>query len=137
MEQNNNYNCEEEVEKPSAKKKKSSSTKKKNHYTISTDKITPLLTQQLTEFQEWMTQPINFTRQMPYFETATIEKTLSTIKRILGYINTEEGVEDPDMLTFLKLPLIEKYLGWLMQTRGLQPQSIITILNTVINVTKV
>jgi len=137
MEQDDNYNCEEEVERPSAKKKKSSSTRRRNHYTISTDKITPLLTQQLTEFQEWMAQPINFTRQMPYFEAATIEKTLSTIKRILGYINTEEGVEDPNMLTFLKLPLIEKYLGWLMQTRGLQPQSIITILNTVINVTKV
>jgi len=136
MEQDNNYNCEERVERPSAKKKKRSPTRK-NHYTISADKITPFLTQQLTEFQEWMAQPINFTRQMPYFEAATIEKTLSTVKRILGYINTEESIEDPNMLTFLKLPLIEKYLGWLMQTRGLQPQSIITILNTVINVTKV
>ena len=71
-----------------------------------------------------------------YFEEATINKTISEVLRVLGYLYYEEEVELPDFYSLLDLHAVERYLDWLLKSCGLQPQSIITILNTTINVIK-
>ena len=71
-----------------------------------------------------------------YFEAATIEKTVKEALRILGYLHNNEGIEEPDFYSLLDLHAVENFLEWLLNTRGLQPQSIITILNTAINIIK-
>ena len=121
------------------RKQKANNAKKCKHYAIPAANVGPLLTQQLEDFTKWMSQPINLFRQMPYFETATIEKSVGEIRRVLGYLHYQENVdiEELNMNSLLDLNVIERYLDWLMNTRGLQPQTIVTILTTVINTIKV
>ena len=121
------------------KKQKANSAKKHKHYAIPAANIGPLLTQQQEDFTKWLSQPINLFRQMSYFETATIEKSVGEIRRVLGYLHYQENVniEELNMNSLLDLNAIERYLDWLMNTRGLQPQTIVTILTTVINAIKV
>ena len=120
-------------------KQKANNAKKHKHYAIPAANVGPLLTQQLEDFTKWMSQPINLFRQMSYFETAIIEKSVGKIHKILGYLHYQENVdiEKLNMNSLLDLNVIERYLDWLMNTRGLQPQTIVTILTTVINAIKV
>ena len=69
-------------------------------------------------------------------EESTFDDMVQEIKRFLGYCCLEQNVKRPCFACFANLEHYKSYMDWLMNTRGLKPQTIMNYINTAINVLK-
>ena len=105
-------------------------------YALPQELRTPALKRDLTSLRSFFTRTIVWNRQFGRHEQASVDQLEREALRFLGYTSLVEGVVQPGLAQFENIVFLERYLDWLLHTRGLHPSTLVNVINSAVNVLK-
>lgn len=105
-------------------------------YGLTVEESSHQLLKDLTYMREFYSMPIHFGRQQPYLEETSLSSMEKLNRQFLGYLFRIEKECSPDLHDYLDLGKLQRFMEWLLNTRGLAPQTVQNHLTAAIGVLK-